>query len=404
MRRSFFLGLCVIVAAAFLWGRPLLSLLSLQKPETMGAPAASEHPVERGAKNANERDNGNGGGAEKRPVPVTVAATRRKDVPIYLDGLGTVQAGNQVTIRSRVDGELVQIAFKEGQEVRAGDLLARLDSRSLQAQLDQVLAAKAKDEAQLELARLDLQRYIGLGNRVPGQTVDTARAQVKQLEATVRVDQAQIDNARTLLSYTVITSPIAGRTGIQQIDVGNLIHANDAGGLVTVTQLQPVSVLFTLPQQNLQVINEELRRQGKLSVLVSGSGGRSAAPETGELVLVDNQIDQTTGTIRLKANFPNTERHLWPGGFVTVRLLLTTRQGGLVIPGQAVQRGPKGAYVFLVKPDKTVEMRPVTVARIENDEALIDSGLEAGDSVVTDGMARLSPGARVKTGDAEKRS
>jgi multidrug efflux system membrane fusion protein len=379
MRRSLIVGLCVVaVAAAYpVWRQFAPSAASApERPAGTGGPA------------------GPGAGGEKRPVPVVTAKAARKPVPVYLDGLGTVQAYNTVTVHSRIDGELVEVAFTEGQEVKAGDVLARLDARTTQAQLDQALAAKAKDEAQLELARLDLQRYLGLGNRIPGQTVDTQRATVKQLEAAVRVDQAMIDSARTLLSYTVITSPIPGRTGLRLVDRGNIVRASDAGGLVVVAQLQPITVVFTLPQQNLAAIMDELHRQGKLPVTISDSTGGTQL-EQGELTLVDNQIDPTTGTIRLKAVAANAQRRLWPGAFVAVRLLLTTRHDGVVVPAPAILRGPQGAYVFRVTPDRTVEMRPVTVALVENDEALVETGLSEGDAVVVDGVGKLQPGTRV---------
>ena len=347
-----------------------------------------------------EQEHGGRKAGEGRPIPVVPAAVARKDVPVYLDGLGTVQAYNTVTIRSRVDGELVEWAVKEGQEVRAGEVLARLDARTYQAQLDQAVAAKAKDEAQLELARLDLKRYLELGNRISGQTVDGARALLKQLDASVRVDQASIDNARAMLSYTVIASPIDGRTGLRQIDRGNIVHASDAGGLLMVAQMQPISVFFTLPQQTLAAINDEMRRQGPLPVLVADSGSR-AVLERGTLELMDNQVDQTTGTIKLKAVFANEQRHLWPGQFVNVRLLLTTRAASLVVPAAAVLRGPQGPYVFLIKPDQTAETRPVTLGPVEAGEAVIESGLAAGESVAVDGVGKLQNGSKVV--DARRR-
>jgi len=380
MRRSMIIGLGVVAAAAAAAGAVWWSRHAPPGPARPQEQA--QPPREQG-----RRPDGS------RPVPVVSATVGRKDLPVYLDGLGTVQASSTVTVRSRVDGELVEVGFKEGEDVRAGQMLARIDARTYQAALDQTAAAKAKDEAQLELARLDLQRYQGLGNRVPGQTVDTQRATVKQLEATVKVDQALIDNARTMLGYTTITSPIDGRTGLRQVDRGNIVHAADAGGLVVVAQMQPIAVLFTLPQQSLPAINEETRRQGKLPVLVTDSAG--AVLDRGTLELVDNQIDQTTGTIKLKALFANAERKLWPGGFVNVRLLLTTRHDAVVVPATVVQRGPQGAYAFLVKPDRTVEMRRVTVGPVEADEAVIETGLDAGDTVVTDGMAKLQAGSRV---------
>ncbi len=369
MRRLVIIGLALAVAAAAFW---------------LLRPASSSHDQEGGGRKA----------GDGRPVPVVPAVAALKDVPVWLDGLGTVQAYNTVTIHSRVDGELVDWAVKEGQEVRAGEVLARLDARTYQAQLDQAVAAKAKDEAQLELARLDLKRYLELGNRISGQTVDSARALLKQLDAAVRVDQASIDNARAMLSYTVIASPIDGRTGIRQIDRGNIVHASDAGGLLMVAQMQPISVFFTLPQQNLAAINDEMRRQGPLAVQVTDSGSR-AVLERGSLEMMDNQVDQTTGTIKLKAVFANEQRHLWPGQFVNVRLLLTTRAGSVVVPAAAVLRGPQGAYVFLIKPDQTAEIRPVTVGPVEAGEALIESGLAVGETVAVDGVGKLQNGSKV---------
>ncbi len=368
MRRFVIIGLLVAVAGAAFWSsRPA------QAPQDQGGRRAGEG----------------------RPVPVVPAPVQRKDVPIYLDGLGTVQAYNSVTIRSRVDGELVDWAVKEGQEVKAGDALVRLDGRTYQAQLDQALAAKAKDEAQLELARLDLRRYLELGNRIAGQTVDAARALLKQMEASVRVDQASIDNARAMLSYTVIASPIDGRTGIRQIDRGNIVRASDATGLLMVAQMQPISVVFTLPQQSLSAINEEMHRPNRepLPVLVTDSGNRTVL-ERGTLELMDNQVDQTTGTIKLKAVFANAERRLWPGQFVNIRLLLTTRAAGLVVPAASVLRGPQGPYVFLLKPDQTAELRPVTLGPQEAGEAVIESGLAEGELVAVDGVAKLQNGSK----------
>lgn len=339
-----------------------------------------------------------GGGPDNRPVPVVTAAVGRKDVPIYLDALGTVQAYNTVTVRSRVDGELVEVLFKEGQDVRSGEVLAQIDPRTYRAQYEQAVATRDKDSAQLEAAKRDLARYVSLGDRVTGQSVDTQRALVRQLEATVRADEAAISNARTMLSYTVIASPITGRTGMRLVDAGNIVRASDATGLVTLTQIQPISVIFTLPQQTLPAISDRLRQEGKLAVLTT-QPETGTLVDSGELELVDNLIDQTTGTIKLKAVMPNAERRLWPGGFVNVRLLLAVRANGLVIPAPAVQRGPKGPYVFVVKPDRTVEMRPVKVATVEAGQALLDEGLEEGETVVTDGVAKLASGSRISTAE-----
>ena len=336
-------------------------------------------------------------GGEGRPVQVQTAPVARKDVPIYLDGLGTVQAYNTVTVRSRVDGELIEVLFKEGQDVRAGEVLAQIDPRTYRAAYEQALATRDKDNAQLDAARRDLARYVGLGDRVTGQSVDTQRALVRQLEATVRADEASISNAKTMLSYTVIASPIDGRVGLRTVDRGNIVHASDSTGLVTVTQLQPVAVMFTLPQQSLPAINDRLREGARLEVTAFQPETRTLV-DSGELELVDNLIDQTTGTIKLKAVLPNAERRLWPGGFVNVRLLLSVRRAGLVIPAAAVQRGPQGPYAFVVKSDQTVEMRPVKVATVEAEQALLDSGLEEGEIVVTEGVGKLQPGSRIATG------
>lgn len=349
------------------------------------------------ARNSGGRPGGGPGGPEGRPVAVVTAQAARRDMPIYLDAIGTVQAYNTVTVRSRVDGELVEVLFKEGQEVHAGDVLAQIDPRTYRAQYEQAQATRDKDSAQLEAARRDLARYVSLGDRISGQSVDTQRALVRQLEATVRADEAAVANARTMLSYTVITAPIDGRAGMRLVDRGNIVRASDATGLVTLTQMQPISVVFTLPQQSLAAVNERLRQDGRLPVLAIQPETRQQV-DAGELELVDNQIDQATGTIKLKAVMPNAERRLWPGGFVNVRLLLAVRKDGLAVPAQAVQRGPQGPYVFAVKPDHTVEMRAVKVATVEAGLALLDEGLDDGVTVVVEGTAKLQPGSRVATG------
>lgn len=337
---------------------------------------------------------GGPGGPDGRPVPVLTTAVSRRDVPIYLDALGTVQAFNTVTVRSQVDGELIEVLFREGQDVKAGDVLAQIDPRTYRAAYEQAQATRDKDQAQLDAARRDLARYVALGDRVTGQSVDTQRAQVRQLEATVRADEAAISSAKVKLSQTVIIAPIDGRAGLRLVDRGNIVHASDTTGLVTLTQVQPIAVIFTLPQQNLAAINERLAQDKRLTVLATQSDGKGVI-DAGELELVDNQIDQTTGTIKLKAVLPNAERRLWPGGFVTVRLLLEVRRAGLVVPLPAVQRGPQGPYVFRVTPEKTVEMRPVTIGAIESEQALIESGLAEGEVIVTDGVAKLKPGSKI---------
>jgi len=335
-----------------------------------------------------------GPGGAGRSIPVLTAQVARKDIPVYLEGLGTVQAYNAVTVHTRVDGELVNVAFKEGQDVKTGDLLVQIDPRTYQAALEQAQAQRDKDSAQLEEAKLDLQRYVGLGNRVTQQSVDTQRATVKQLEAAVKSDVAAIDSAKTQLSYTAITSPIDGRAGLRLVDKGNIVHASDSSGLVSIAQLKPISVTFTLPQQSLRSINQQMARQGSLPVLATEADGKTIIDQ-GSVSLIDNQIDQTTGTIKLKATLPNDQLTLWPGGFVNVRLLLDTRHDGLVVPATAIQRGPQGAFVYVVNAEQTAEMRPVTVALTENGETLLDKGVEAGETVVIDGSSRLQGGSKV---------
>lgn len=336
--------------------------------------------------------------AQRRPqppaaVPVQVAAVGTADVPMLLDGLGTVQAYNTVTVRARVDGELQQVLFTEGQVVHAGDVLARIDPRPFQAALDQAVAKKAQDEAQLANAQRDLQRYMQLasGDAVSRQQRDTQRSLVEQFQAAIAGDQAQIDNARTQLGYATITSPINGVTGIRLLDQGNIVHATDTGGLVVITQVQPIAVIFSLPTANLPEIRRAMAA-GPLTVRVLD--GQSVLAE-GQLALVDNRIDQATGTVRLKAVFPNTDNALWPGQYVNARLQLQIEQGVPTLPSSAIQRGPDGSFVYVVRPDRTVAVQPVRVRRYANQLAVIDDGLEPGAQVVTAGQYRLAPGARI---------
>lgn len=320
------------------------------------------------------------GSAGMGPVPVLGGRVVQKDVPIYLDGLGTVQAFNSVTVRVRVDGELKKVAFIEGQDVKAGDLLAQIDP-------DPYRTALAQVEAQLANARIELERNISASNAVAKQVIDTQRALVNQLAAAA-------DSARVQLNYTTIKSPIDGRTGVRLVDQGNIVHASDATGLVVVTQLKPISVVFTLPEQNLQAIRKE-HTNGDIEVVAVDRDNRTVLA-TGKLAVIDNQIDPTTGTIRMKATFPNDDLRLWPGQFVNARLLLSTRKGGLVVPASVVQRGPEGSYAFVIQSDQSVAIQPVKVGQIENGEALIDEGLQAGQEVVVDGQYRLQAGSKVK--------
>jgi len=329
---------------------------------------------------------------------VVAGAVEQKDVPIYLDGLGTVQAFNTVTVRSRVDGQLDKVVFTEGQEVKAGDLLAVIDPRPYQAALDQAVAKKTQDEAQLANAQVVLARNAELLKKkvLDQQTYDTSKYAADQFQGTVQADQAAIDSAKTQLDYTQIKSPIDGRVGVRQLDQGNIIHASDTNGLVVITQLRPISVVFTLPQQNLTSIFEQTGPSGAGLKVLALDRGNTRNLDEGALAVVDNTIDQTTATIRLKATFPNAEMKLWPGQFVNARLLLTTRKDGLVVPASVVQRGPQGTYAYVIKPDKSVEMRPIKVAQTEGNEALIEEGLNAGEQVVVDGQYKLQPGSKVE--------
>ncbi len=332
------------------------------------------------------------------PIIVAAQAVQAGDVPVYLTGLGAVQAYNTVTVKVRVDGTLDKVLFTEGQDVKAGDLLAQIDPRPYQAQLDQVVAAKARDEALLANAKIDLQRYNLLvkENSIATQQRDTQTALVAQDAATVNSDQAQIDYAKVQLGYTSIISPISGRTGIRMIDAGNIVHAADTTGLVVVTQIEPISMLFTLPEDDFEAVNKQIAA-GPLTVTAINRADNKPLGD-GTVLLVNNQIDQTTGTIQLKATFPNKDHALWPGQFVSAKLLLETRHNAVTVPSAAIQRGPKGTYAYIVKADNTVEMRPITVSGAEIDGAnkLIDSGIVAGDQVVIDGQLKLHAGVHVK--------
>jgi multidrug efflux system membrane fusion protein len=328
-------------------------------------------------------------------IPVQAAAASNADVPIYETGLGNVQAFNTVTVKVRVDGELQKVDFTEGQTVRAGDLLAQIDPRPFQAQLDQAIAKEAQDQAQLGNARLNLQRdeNLVIHQYATQQTVDNEKASVAQLEATVKGDEAAIENARVQLGYTTLTAPISGRTGIRLIDQGNIVHATDANGIVVLTQLQPISVIFTLPEDDLPAV-ADAQAKGPITIAALSRDDKSILDQ-GTLALVDNQIDQTTGTLRLKATFPNPHNRLWPGQFVNIRVLLRTDRDVLTVPSGAIQRSASGLYVYLVKPDNTVEVQPVEVGPYGNNVAVVTAGLHAGDRVVTAGQYRLQAGAPV---------
>lgn len=333
--------------------------------------------------------------AAARPVPVTAVAVAQQDLPIYLDGLGTVTAFKTVTVRSQVDGKLEKVLFREGQEVKRGDVLAQIDSRPFAAQLHQAEGALARDNSQVENGKLNLERYTTLRgqNLVSQQQVDDQKAAVGQSEGAVAVDKAQIETARLNVEYSRITSPIDGVTGVRLIDEGNVIHVSDQGGLVVITQIDPIAVIFTLPQDDLARVMPRLR-EGKLTAFAHDRAGGTLLG-TGELTVLDNQINQATATLRLKAIFPNPQRKLWPNQFVKTRLLLTTKKDAIVIPAAAVQRGPKGTFAYVVGSDQTASPHPIEVELLTGESALIGKGLAAGEMVVIEGQNQLRPGAKV---------
>jgi membrane fusion protein, multidrug efflux system len=334
--------------------------------------------------------------AQPESVPVVGGVVKSSPVPIYLRGVGTVIAFNNVVVRSQITGPLIKVSFQQGQTVRKGDLLAEIDPRPYQAQLDQAIANRDRDQAQVLNAQANLKRYVPLQAKgfATGQLVDTQTAQVAQLEATVKGDEAVIENARVNLSYTKLTAPIDGVTGIRQIDEGNIIHPTDTNGLVDLTQIQPISLIFTLPEATFVEIQQEMAK-APVKVLAYSQDDKTQLDE-GDLLLIDNQINQTTGTIRLRATFPNAQRLLWPGELVNVRLLLRTEPDGLTIAAGAVQQGPKGSYVYTIGSDQSVQLRPVHVAQISEGQALIDSGLKPDENVVVDGQYKLQPGVHVR--------
>lgn len=338
--------------------------------------------------------------AEGRPsVAVETAAAERSDVPVYLDGLGTVQAYYTVTITARVDGELRRVNFVEGQSVRQGDVLAQIDPRPFQAALDQAIAAHERDVAQLTSARADLERYEILAPKelTSKQTLETQKALVAQLQAQIRADEANISNARTQLGYTTIRAPIQGRTGIRRVDPGNNVHATDTSGIVVVTQVQPIACIFTLPEDSLPAVAAALNT-GPVEVAAVSRDGRTEL-DHGTVSLIDNQIDQTTGTIRVKATFPNAHNMLWPGEFVNARVLVQTVHHALTIPSAAIQRGPDGVFAYVVKADSTVEARPLQIGEASGKTTVVANGLHDGERVVTSNQYRLQPGVHVRSAE-----
>ncbi len=330
-------------------------------------------------------------------APIVAGVVAQHDVPIYLSGVGTVIAYNTDIVRAQIQGQIISINFTEGQTIHAGDLLAQIDPRPYQALIEQYTGNLERDQAQLKNAQANLTRYSNLGDKgwATPQLVETQQAQVGELQAAIKTDQALIDAAKVQLSYTRLTSPIDGVVGIRQIDVGNIISPSNTNGLVVVTQLHPISLIFTLPETSLPQIEKQQQKSKTPLPVVAYSQDDTIRLDQGELGLVNNEILQTTGSIQLKANFVNKSNQLWPGQLVNARLLVDVRHNGLTVPAAVVQQGSKGPYAYVVNPDSTVAIRPIKVAQISDGQALIDSGLKANEQVVVDGQYKLQPGTHV---------
>jgi len=343
-----------------------------------------------------------GAGSDARAVPVQLAKVEQKDLPIWLDGLGTVAAFQQVTVHTQVDGRLDKVLFTEGQAVKAGDVIAQIDPRPFEVQLHTAQGALARDKAQLDAAQKNFQRYKGLQAQqlVAAQQVETIGAQAGDFEGAIKIDQAAIEAAQLNLDYARIKSPLDGVTGVRQVDAGNIVHATDANGIVVITAINPAAVFFTVPQDRLPQI-AGAQQKGDVPVEIYNRDASQLLGK-GKLAVIDNQINQTTATLRLKALVPNDSRTLWPNAFVKARILVETRRGALVVPTVAVQHGPQGDFVYIVAADMTAQMKPVTVDLTTGESAVIGKGVKPGDQVVTEGANQLRPGSRVSAGGAKR--
>ena len=344
---------------------------------------------------------GGKGDAASRPMPVVAAPARKGNIDVYIDALGTVTPANNVVVRTRVDGQLMSVAFREGQNVKAGDLLAQIDPRPFEVMLTQANGQMARDQAQLKNAQLDLERYQTLlaQDSISRQQVDTQAALVRQYQGAVETDKGAVDNAKLQLAYARIIAPISGRVGLRQVDPGNIVHAGDSNGLVTITQVQPVTVIYPVPEDNVPRIVKRMQSTQSVAVDAFDRSGKTRLA-TGRLLTIDNQIDTTTGTVKVKAEFPNTDSALFPNQFVNVRMVVETHEDATLVPTAAIQRGAPGTFVYVIKPDETATVRPVQLGPSEGERASVQSGLQPGEKVVVDGADKLREGAKVSVRDA----